>query len=153
MAYCPPRTFELLPALAVRPGLWWRFEQWFVAARGNRVICFVMCIWLLNAFDLAFTLLSHQSGMLYEQNPLARQVLRLGPLSVMLYKLGLVAIGTYPLLKYRKFRISEMAAIIVVFVYSMLAIRWANCYHFYSMAFPYRMNMTASMDETWYYMP
>jgi len=46
-----------------------------------------------------------------------------------------------------------MAAIIVVFVYSMLAIRWANCYHFYSMAFPYRMNMTASMDETWYYMP
>ena len=153
MASCPPSLFDLTPALAVRPGLWERFEQWFVAARGNRVICFVLCIWLLNAFDLAFTLLSYQSGMLYEQNPLARRLLQLGPLSVMLYKVGLVLIGTYPLLKYRRWRISEMAAIIVLFIYTMLAIRWAHCYHFYSMAFPCRSDMTVSMDETWYYMP
>lgn len=153
MAFYTPSALEFTPALALRPSLWGRFENWFVAARGNRVICFVLCIWLLNAFDLAFTLLSHQSGMLYEQNPVARQVLRMGPMSVMLYKVGLVAIGTFPLLKYRRFRISEMAAIIVVFVYTMLALRWAHCYHFYSMAFPYRMNMTAAMDETWYYMP
>ncbi len=115
---------------------WWtRLIHWVVEARSHRVICLVGGIWLLNAFDLAFTLLSHEQGLLHEQNPVAKQMLEKGELSVMLYKIGLVLIGSYPLLRFRTARIAEMAAFVVLIAYAALAIRWSECYELYGLTF------------------
>ena len=125
---------------------WWgRLIAWIGEARSHRVICLVCGIWLLNTFDLLFTLLSHEQGVLHEQNPVARQMLQNGTASIALYKLGLVLIGTYPLVKFRTARIVEMASIVVLLAYAALSIRWSVCYELYVAAFSGSMDV-AELD-------
>ncbi len=97
--------------------------------------CLIFGIWLLNGFDLTMTILSHDSGMLDEQNPVAREVLAEGTPSVMLFKIGLVLIGSYPLLRFRRTRIAELGALVVLVTYAMLAVHWQNCVDVYAMTF------------------
>ena len=89
-------------------------------------------IWLFNAFDLAFTILAHQQGLLHEENPLARYMLRYGNGSVVLFKMGFVLIGSYPLLRFRSARITELATFLILIAYALLAVHWAECYELYS---------------------
>ena len=98
------------------------------------MICVVLGIWLLNGFDLTFTVLSHQQGMLHEENPLARHMLQNGVASIMLYKIGLVLIGSYPLLRFRRARITELGTYVILAAYALLAIHWASCYELYAMS-------------------
>jgi len=128
----PTSSSPLLPPDATTPSGWNRFCHWVAAARSHRVICLVAGIWMLNGFDLAFTLLSHQHGLLDEQNPFARSMLEQGELSVLLFKVGLVLIGSYPLLRFRHVRITELGALVVLFVYALLAFRWSACFELYS---------------------
>lgn len=125
------------PALRRRSSRhWWNYcLRWLAAARSHRVVCLIAGIWLINAFDLIFTILSHQQGLLVEQNPLARQMLAQGIPSLVLYKIGLVFIGSYPILKFRTARISEWGALIVLIAYTTLAVRWSDCYEAYCTAF------------------
>lgn len=134
----PGRRFDLRAARE-------QFVRWLAGARSHRVICVVLGIWLLNGFDLAFTLLSHEQGMLHEENPLARHILQMGTPSILLYKLGLVCIGSYPLLKHRAARVTELGALVVLAVYTVVAVRWSICYEFYAVAFPLNIhNMAAA---------
>ena len=126
---------------------WWsRLIDWVVEARSHRVICIVAGIWILNAFDLTFTILSHEQGVLQEQNPLARHMLQNGTSSIILYKIGLVLIGTYPLLKFRRARITEMASLLVFLAYATLAVRWSTCYELYAAAIPNGTNAVLITD-------
>ncbi len=93
-----------------------------------------MGIWLLNGFDLAFTVLAHEQGMLHEQNPLARFMLDNGTASIILFKIGLVLIGSYPLLRFRQARISELGSCLIFAAYVFLAIRWSTCFELYTAA-------------------
>jgi hypothetical protein len=111
-----------------------RLVNWVAEARSHRIICLVLGVWLLNGFDLAFTVLSHQQGLLHEENPLARHMLGYGTLPIILFKTGMVLIGSYPLLRYRTLRITEMAALLVLAAYVMLAIRWSTCVELYATA-------------------
>ena len=134
MSWC--QTTPTVPALKPRgePTHWWtRFIAWVAEARSHRVLCLVFGIWLLNAFDLMLTILSHNSGMLAEENPVARQMLQQGTPSVMLFKIGLVLIGSYPLLRFRTTRIAELGALVVLVAYAMLAVRWSNCLDMYTL--------------------
>jgi len=111
-----------------------RWIRWIAESRSHRVFCLVAAIWILNVFDLLLTLVSQEHGLLHEINPVARQVLSQGTISVMLYKAGLVLIGTYPLLKFRSARITELGALVVLCVYAFLAIRWSTCVDLYTLA-------------------
>jgi len=144
---CTAPTVGALASARVHPSWWSRLIDWIVEARSHRVICVVLGIWLLNAFDLTFTILSHEQGLLHEQNPLARHMLQNGTPSIMLYKIGLVLIGTYPLLKFRKARITEMAALLVFLSYATLAVRWSTCYELYCAAFPDNTNIAVVTDD------
>jgi len=111
---------------------WWLDAvEWVVEARSHRVIVLVLGIWLLNGFDLALTVLAHQQGILHEQNPLANRLLQQGTWSILLYKTGLVLLGSYPLLRFRRARVAEMAAIIIWVVYAAVAVHWSTCYELY----------------------
>lgn len=114
---------------------WWaRFLHWLVEARSHRVICLVVAIWLLNAFDLTLTILAQKQGVLSESNPLARGFLQQGLLTIGLYKIGLVLIGSYPLIRFRRARITEMGALVVLVAYASLAIHWSTCYELYTLS-------------------
>ena len=125
-----------------------RLMTWMAEARSHRVICVVMGIWMLNAFDLIFTLLSHRHGLLDEENPIARFVLGNGTLSIVLFKVGLVLIGSYPLLRFRRVRLAELASYVVLAAYAFLAIRWSTCFELYSAALPGQLDLAGLEDLT-----
>lgn len=102
---------------------------------------------MLNGFDLAFTLLSHQHGLLDEQNPFARSMLEQGELPVLLFKVGLVLIGSYPLLRFRHVRITELGALVVLFAYALLAFRWSACFELYSASISHPISL-AELEAT-----
>jgi len=105
--------------------------EWAVEARAHRVILLVLGIWLLNGFDLVFTILSHQNGVLDEENPVARHILQYGTSSIVLFKIGLVMIGSYPLLRFRTARITELGSIVILVAYAVLALHWSECFELY----------------------
>ena len=125
-------------------GWWARVLEWVATSRAQRMICLVGAIWLLNGFDLTMTLFSHDQGLLVEQNPVANQVLQQGVAAIVLYQVGLVLIGSYPLLRFRRVRIAELGALIVVLVYASVAVRWSTCYELYTVAFSQHTSMVES---------
>lgn len=147
MPLCPTTPLTAVGPSFDGPRGWSRFIQWVAEARSHRVLCIVVCIWMLNGYDLILTLLSYELGLLHEQNPLARHLLELGTPSILLYKLGLVLIGSYPLLKFRRARIAELGALVILITYASLAVRWSICYDFYALAFPNDLSL-AGMDQS-----
>lgn len=109
-----------------------RFFDWAAESRARRVILLVIGIWILNAFDLVLTILSHEQGLLQEGNPIARWILDLGTPSVVLFKIGLVMIGSYPLLRFRAARITELGTLVILVAYALLAVHWSTCYELYA---------------------
>lgn len=101
---------------------------------------------MLNGFDLVFTLLSYRHGLLQEQNPLARLMLGNGTSSIVLFKIGLVLIGSYPLLRFRRTRIAELASFLVLVAYVLLAIRWSTCFELYTSALPGGIDLAELQD-------
>ena len=130
-----------------------RVIEWIVEARSHRVICLVLGIWLLNGFDLAFTVLSHEQGMLHEENPLARHMLAYGTASIVLFKSGLVLIGSYPLLRFRTARITEMGSFVILFAYAFLAVHWSQCYDLYSFTASHNVGMAEIRVLDDFYIP
>jgi hypothetical protein len=131
-AYPTPDLAKATGCVLTRPGWPVRFVHWVAEARAHRIICLVLGIWVLNAFDLAFTVISHQQGMLHEENPLARHMLERGTTSIVLYKSGLVLIGSYPLLRFRTARITELGSYVILAAYAWLALRWSTCVELYT---------------------
>lgn len=131
-----PTTFlpRVLPQAPTAPPWTARLARWIAESRSHRVICLVLGIWLLNAFDLVFTILSHEQGMLHEENPVAQRLLENGTASIILFKIGLVLMGSYPLLRFRRVRIAEMAAAFILLAYALLAVRWSVCYDLYAIS-------------------
>ncbi len=109
-----------------------RLINWVAEARSHRVICLVLGIWLLNGFDLTFTILSHEQGVLHEENPVARHMLEQGTASMVLFKIGLVLIGSYPLLRFRRARVTELGSYVILAAYAFLAFRWSTCFELYA---------------------
>lgn len=134
MAICPTTPLEAIPAPAASAAATrgTRWVEWAVHSRSRRVILLVLGIWLLNGFDLALTCLAHDQGLLQEGNPVARYFLASGTYSLVLFKVGLVLIGSYPLLRFRKARITELGTLVILFAYASLAFHWRECYELYS---------------------
>lgn len=138
-----PSTAISGPAALCGQRMWYtKWLDWAVEARSHRVILLVLSIWLLNAFDLMFTLLSHQQGMLHEENPLARHLLQNGSWSIVLFKIGLVMIGSYPLLRYRTARVTELGAMVIMLAYAVLAMHWSECVELYALTISNGGNIT-----------
>jgi len=109
-----------------------RAVEWLARSRSHRVLCLLFGLWTINAFDLVLTVLSNDFGLLHESNPIAARILPHGTEAIILYKCTLVAIGSYPLVRYRNYPVAELAAASLLIVYSMVAVQWKMCYDFYS---------------------
>ena len=110
-----------------------RFINWLAAARSHRVLCLVVAVWVLNAFDLTLTLIAHRQHLLHEVNPLAEQLLAHGEIFLALFKFGLLAIGTYALIRFRRERITELGCLLIIGIYMMVAMQWHLCYEMYAL--------------------
>jgi len=135
MALAPTAPLpEVLERPPSKPPWYTQLIHWIADARSHRVICLVGGIWLLNAFDLMLTVLAHQQGLLQEENPIARHLLAMGIPSIVLFKIGLVLIGSYPLLRFRTARVTELGTLVILVAYALLAVHWSECYELYTLA-------------------
>lgn len=93
--------------------------------RPRRVIGLLIILWVLNIFDLAYTIPAHRTGHLHELNPIARDLLD-SPWVLAGFKLLAVSASTVILVYLRRLRLAELAAWFLCLVYVALAIRWLD---------------------------
>lgn len=132
MLVCPsPMSTELADGSRTK-GLFERAASALANSRASRVLVLLAALWMLNAFDLVLTVHAHEQGVLHEENPVASYLLKSGRGPITLYKAGLMLIASYPFVRFRSQRITEMGALVAVLLYIFVAFRWSNCYEFYA---------------------
>lgn len=124
------RKEECVTRLSERPRQAW---EWITSTRSRRVICLLFCVWVINGFDLVLTVLAQRTGMLHEENPIARAVLAHGEGAVFAFKVLLVVGASTVLLRCRRHRCSELAVLFVALAYSVVAVQWKLCYDMYEL--------------------
>lgn len=85
----------------------------------------ILLLWILNGFDLAFTVMAGDLGQFIEGNPLARWVLD-DPYAVYSFKIGSMALATAILFVFRRHRAAEAACWGLCAVYALLSVYWLN---------------------------
>lgn len=97
------------------------------AHRQRRIALLLIGTWVINAFDLAFTLLAAGHRHFVELNPIAASVIGNTP-ALIAYKILIVAFGSAILLKYRTRLLTEIGCWGICAVYSVLAGIWWKFY-------------------------
>lgn len=111
------------------------FQDW-LARRPVRVGLLLIAVALLNGFDLTFTIMACRLGPFIELNPLAASVIDTGSYGALtLYKMGLVAAGSFILWQFRAYRISEVGCWMLALLYTGVSVRWFRYYETWHQAF------------------
>ncbi len=98
---------------------WWR-----QTSRPRRILILLAAVWILNGFDLGFTILAQLQGTLTELNPVARHLLPYGAVALLLYKLVALGIGTAVLWRCRHHASAEIGTWVALAVYVGVSLRW-----------------------------
>ncbi len=85
-------------------------------------------VWVIAVFDLGFTLFERETPEFVELNPVAARVLSGSAQGVMVYKFGLLALGTLILLPLRRHAVAELACWFLFVAQVYLAVRWYAYY-------------------------
>lgn len=100
--------------------------RWLI--RPRRVLIALAAVWVINVFDLGFTILEAGRFTFVEMNPVAANLIHAPPYALAVYKFTLLSIGTVILLSYRRHRVCELACWFVLAAYVALAFRWSAYY-------------------------
>lgn len=96
--------------------------------RPRRILLALAGMWVINAFDLGYTMLESNRVNFVELNPLAAQLLDGPHHGLVTYKAGLVLAGSVILLALRRQRLAEYSAWMLLGAYVLVAIRWNSYY-------------------------
>lgn len=96
--------------------------------RRRRLFWLLVGIWIINLFDLGFTLLLYEQRVLIEMNPLAARILPLGAGALAAYKLTLLTFGTGMLWQCRRCGFAEWCAWAYALICVGLSLRWHQIY-------------------------
>ena len=99
---------------------------WLV--RPRRVLLVLAAMWVLNLFDLGFTLIEAGRSHFHELNPVAARFLTQPSYVLAAYKAILVGLGSTILLALARHRIAEVTAWFLLGVYIAVAVRWSIYY-------------------------
>jgi hypothetical protein len=95
--------------------------------RTCRVVPLLTALWALSLADLYFTLWAHHYTPFMELNPLARWMLLSGSIGLLVaYKVSLTGVAATVFWRLRRYARAELALWLIVVVYIMLALQWAN---------------------------
>lgn len=120
------RAVPLADTAGERPATSPCFGTWL--NRPRRVLLTLAAVWIIGAFDFAFTLLEFDSGGFVELNPLARRVLEQPDHVVAAFKFGLLGVGTVILLALRRHAVAECACWLLLAIKVYVAVRWFAYY-------------------------
>ena len=102
-----------------------------MTGRSGRVVVLVIFICLVNGFDLAFTLLAHQTGHFHEANPLARPLLSHST-ALIAFKVSAVVAASVIFIVFRRYWLTEIACWVFGIVYMALSLAWNSYYDYLS---------------------
>jgi len=105
-------------------------RQCAAACRARRVVLLLLCLWLLNIFDLVFTILGSRLEHFEELNPLARHLLD-HPAALTAFKLALLSFTSVVFVIFRRHWLTEFGCWCLATVYTVLAAVWLSYYHGY----------------------
>jgi len=116
-------------AIADKPGESWcrRFHR----NRPRRVLLLLAAVWIVQGFDLGFTLVAYQSGTFAELNPAGGWLLQRGPVAVIVFKAALVLLASVILWCGRTRLLSECLLWLVAAACVGLALRWRDYFTFF----------------------
>ncbi len=97
--------------------------------RARRLLLLLLGVWLVNLFDLGFTLVATEQRLMTELNPVARLVMNWGTGAVVIYKLLLLIVGSAVLWWQRHRLLTELVLWGYAVVCVGLAVHWQNLYH------------------------
>lgn len=97
-------------------------------ARSRRVLYVLAAVWVLNVFDLQYTLIESPHQHFVEMNPVAARLLDRPPVFLVTYKTALVLVGSVILLKLRRYGAAEVGCWCVLAAYAMVALCWQQYY-------------------------
>lgn len=117
-----PHTSRVLPA-RIRREIDFRW-----LTRPRRVLLTLAAIWVINVFDLGYTLLEAQYAGFIEVNPVAARLIDAAPGVLISYKAALMLTSSTILLLCRRHRIVELGCWLLLAVHAQLALRW--CWYF-----------------------
>jgi len=92
------------------------------------VLLVLAAVWVINVFDLGYTLLESLHSGFIEMNPLAAKLIGGSPEVLVSYKTALLAVSSTILLIYRRQRVAELGCWFLLAVYLHVAICW--CYYY-----------------------
>jgi hypothetical protein len=98
-----------------------------LAGRARRVTLILVLVWILNVFDLIFTLLAHRLGNFRELNPMARGLLGRSD-TLIACKLATVFAASVIIYAFRRHRVTEVGCWGLAGVYTVLAFLWGAYY-------------------------
>lgn len=95
------------------------------ARRARRVVLLLAVLWILNAFDLACTIMAQSNSHFNELNPFAQRILdQLHELII--FKIGAVFFASVVLFTYRHRRLVELSCWALGAVYVTLSFIWVR---------------------------
>lgn len=103
-------------------------EPFHWLTRPRRILLILSSVWVINLFDLSYTLGESLHISFRELNPLAAFLIGKNPDLLIGYKLGLLSVSSAILLTFRRQRISELGCWFLFIVYLYVALRW--CVYF-----------------------
>jgi hypothetical protein len=103
-----------------------RSFPWLV--RSRRILLVLAAVWIINVFDLGYTLLEALYSDFIEMNPLAAKLIGASPHVLVGYKTVLSAIGSAILLVCRRHRAAELGCWLLLGAYVCVAVRWWSYY-------------------------
>jgi hypothetical protein len=99
-----------------------RFGVWL--NRSRRVLLTLAAVWVISIFDLGYTLSESGTEDFCEANPLAAKLLGGPEQFVVVYKFGLLGVGTLILLMLRRYAVAELACWFLFVFKLYVAVRW-----------------------------
>lgn len=105
-----------------------RNRRGYRLTRSRRVLFVLAAVWVLNMFDLGFTMIAHAHGHFTELNPIAAGMLS-GPwYHVAAFKFVSLGAGTIILLMLARHKVAELGSWLLLATYVFVAARW---YHYF----------------------
>ena len=93
-------------------------------SRPRRVLLVLAAVWVINVFDLGYTLIESLYSGFIEMNPVAAKLIGASPVVLVSYKTALLAVSSTILLVYRRYRVAELGCWFLLAVYVHVAVCW-----------------------------
>ncbi len=100
-------------------------KRWLHSHRPRRIVYWLLILWTLNLFDVAFTLTAAETGLFGEANPAVRPWVEASQFwNIFAYKMMFLLLATWIFMRTRRHWFCELGLIFAVVIYLAVSVLW-----------------------------